>query len=64
MSFGESTNVGEGKLRVLGLRRKIGPRIWRIMEHHPTEHTVVVVDQGGRRCVDDEMIVFLDFVVG
>ena len=64
VSLDEMTDASEGKLGVLWLRGKIGPRIGAVVEHDPAKHAVVIEDKRGMGGTEDEVVVFLLLVIG
>ena len=64
MAFDEFFDAGEGELRVLWLRWKDGPRSFAIVKHDAAKHAVVVENEGGPGCAQEEVVVLVGRVVG
>ena len=60
----EAAHPGQGEFGILGLRREVSPGILVIVEHDASEHAVVVEDQRGLFGPENEVVVFVFFVVG
>lgn len=59
VSADESFEVSKREGRIMGLGRQVFPRFERVMEHRSPKHSIVIKDQGSRRCLDDQVIMLL-----
>ncbi|MFT7173376.1 MAG: hypothetical protein ACI9NQ_001596 [Paracoccaceae bacterium] len=64
VAFDEFSDAGEGEFGILGLWREVGPGVGAVVEHDAAEHAVIVENEGGFGGAEDEMVVFVDFVIG
>lgn len=63
VTFDEFANAGEGEFGILRLGWEVSPWVRGVVKHDPTKHAVVVENEGGFTGAEDEVIVFVFFVI-